>query len=542
MSSEELREANLDAMSSELALRLREPLPDSRLGVDDDGAPTWTRFRRPRLLRDAHCMERIQQCSVEGPPIILLGLGAGQRLAWLLENTRRVVISWDPDHAIWQYVLGVVDGADAIREGRWKPLLGPDLLHFRVPPESERHWHPDFRAAYADAESMLQPEGPVALMVQGELYVDDVAEGLRALGWRVFRWDVAYLPTAEHAHILATTGARMALAVNTQEGLAEALRSHNIPFAVWEIDPNTSGPAPVHGPCDQTVVFTYRQHNLPALRRAGYRHVEHLPLAAPTHRYRPSERVPTVPIAFVGASMAESGQRMQATIREMLAHEPSTLASLERVWAIQRQDPSRWIIPKILESVCPGLRARVRRTHAGVDLALLMGEVSAAEKRLSWLSHLGPLGLQVWGDAGWSLTLAHGVSWNGWADHFTDLPKIYASAAIHVDVPRLYQQDAVAMRIFDVMSAGGFLVAEHSPQLLELFRPGVELETYRTPAELVDKCRFYLQQPERRQAIAQAGCERVHRDHSIRVRVGQMVERLGLSALASPGPSGPRSP
>ena len=538
MSVETIRQQNLGAMEPSLAARLAAPLNQSRIGTDEAGATTWTRFRRPLVLTDAHCMNAVTHLSSDGPPVLLIGLGSGQRLAWLLAHTRRTVFTWDPDHALWNHVLGIVDGADALRSGRWVPILGPDLLHCEAARQAEALWHPDFAAAYADAESMLRPEGPVALVLQGELYVDDVACTLRDLGWRVFRWDLFHLPREEQAHILSTSGAALAVAINTQEGLTEALAAHRIPFAVWEIDPNTTGPAVVFGPSDNTVVFTYRRANFRSLGQAGYRHVEHLPLAAPTHRYQPAPQEPSIPIAFVGASMAESGHRMQQQLRDLFATQPSVLAALERIWAIQRQDPSRWQIPQLLDTICPGLRARVRREEKGLDLAVLMGEVSAAEKRLSWLAPLGPLGLQVWGDAGWSLVKEHGVEWKGWADHFVDLPRIYRTAAIHVDVPRLYQMDAVAMRVFDVLAAGGFLIAEHSPELVQLFTPGVEIETYRTPAELRDKCRFYLTQPGLRARIARAGSERVHRDHSMRARVQQILDRMPLGTRPSGATTG----
>ncbi len=487
-------------------------------------------------------MDTVTSLEAEGPPLLLVGLGDGRRLAWLLEHTHRTVFTWEPDLAIWTTVLETVEGAEHLRSGRWVPLFGPDLLRCVAARDAVVVHHPTFQAAYADAVSLLQPDGPLVLVVQGELFVDDVAGALRSLGCRVLRWDISHLPSEEHTHILSTVGADLAVSVNTQDGLAEVLAMHHIPYAVWEIDPNTSGPAPLSSPARSTVVFTYRSLNIPMFRRVGYPRVEHLPLAAPIQRYRPVSRSPTIPIAFVGASMAASGQQMRARLKEMFAREPNVLRAIEHIWTIQRQDDSRWRVPELMESMCPGVRARIRREHAGLDVALMVGEVSAAEKRLSWLSHLGALGLQVWGDPGWSLTTAHGVQWKGWADHFADLPEIYASAAIHVDVPRLYQQDAVAMRVFDVMAAGGFLLAEYSAELVALFTPGVHLDTYRSPRELVDKCRFYLSQPELRQKIAAAGCALVRQSHSIEVRVAYILGRMGISVPASAARSGRQSP
>jgi len=62
---------------------------------------------------------------------------------------------------------------------------------------------------------------------------------------------------------------------------------------------------------------------------------------------------------------------------------------------------------------------------------------------------------------------------------------------------------------------------------VELFAPGVELDTYRSPDELVAKCRFYLQQPELRVRIAAAGKARVLAEHTIRQRMGRILADVG---------------
>ena len=538
-------QASLAVMPSELVARLTASSSASRLNVDDAGRTTWRRFRHGRVLSDAGT-EAAGRAAValarkEGRPLLLLGVGDGSRLAQLLSESESesesesgpTIYAWDLDPELWCHILRRHDLTAALASGRCVPLLGVDLVHCAAARDAVVLEHPLFAEAYADASSLLDARRPLALVVQGELFVDDVSAALRDHGWRVLRWDIQHLSALESQHIMSTSGARLAVAINTQDGLGEALAAHRIPLAVWEIDPNTGGPAPILGPSAHVCVFTYRRCNLPILKRAGYRRVAHLPLAAPAARLsRPNGWSSSddfdVPIAFVGASMAESGKGMQARLQALFDGRPDVLAKLEQVTRIQRSDPSRWRVPEVLETLLPGLRAQVRRAHEGLDIAMLLGEVCAAEKRLVWLAHLGQLGLHVWGDPGWSLVAAHGVNWRGWADHFTELPAIYAGAKIHVDVPRLYQQDAVAMRVFDVMAAGGFLVAEHSPELAELFTPGVELETYRSPAELVAKCRFYLDQPELRTRIAAAGQARVLSDHTIRRRMGQILTHMGL--------------
>ena len=202
---------------------------------------------------------------------------------------------------------------------------------------------------------------------------------------------------------------------------------------------------------------------------------------------------------------------------------------LEEALTAQIQSPGRFVVPEILDASRPGWRSS-RLGREEVDPAIYVGEIATGMHRIDALSRLGPLGARAWGDAGWKQCEADGVTYMGRAGHFEELNKIYSNGAIHLDIGRLYQPDIVTMRVFDVLACGGFLLADHSEALLEMFTPGVELESWSTLAELEDKVRFYQQHPEKAQAIAQAGRARVLRDHTLR----QRLETL-LSGLAAPG-------
>jgi spore maturation protein CgeB len=95
-----------------------------------------------------------------------------------------------------------------------------------------------------------------------------------------------------------------------------------------------------------------------------------------------------------------------------------------------------------------------------------------------------------------------------------------------VDVNRLYQLDIVPMRVFDVLACGGFLIAEHSPALAELFKVGVEVESWSSIPELIDKVRHYRAHPEQAEEMAIAGLKAVQERHSIQERVLEMLSDL----------------
>jgi spore maturation protein CgeB len=93
------------------------------------------------------------------------------------------------------------------------------------------------------------------------------------------------------------------------------------------------------------------------------------------------------------------------------------------------------------------------------------------------------------------------------------------------DVPGINQ---VKLRDFEVPLAGGFYLVEEAPDYAELFVPGKEVETWRTPAELVDKIRYYLSHEDERRAIAEAGRRRAMTDHTWRHRFEMLFDELNL--------------
>lgn len=86
--------------------------------------------------------------------------------------------------------------------------------------------------------------------------------------------------------------------------------------------------------------------------------------------------------------------------------------------------------------------------------------------------------------------------------------------------------ETMNMRIFEATGCGVFLLAEHHDNLATYFRSGWEIETYRSREELLDKIRFYLKNPDLREAIAARGQQRCLRDHSMSKRAKAFADIL----------------
>ncbi|MCX6043986.1 MAG: glycosyltransferase [Chloroflexi bacterium] len=92
---------------------------------------------------------------------------------------------------------------------------------------------------------------------------------------------------------------------------------------------------------------------------------------------------------------------------------------------------------------------------------------------------------------------------------------------IHADSSPLYASN---MRLFEATGVGVCLLTDWRQNLGELFDVEREVVAYRSPEECVEKARWLLDHPAERVKIAQAGQQRVLRDHTYQVRAAHLDE------------------
>jgi hypothetical protein len=93
----------------------------------------------------------------------------------------------------------------------------------------------------------------------------------------------------------------------------------------------------------------------------------------------------------------------------------------------------------------------------------------------------------------------------------------------HGDIP----PHANNMRLFESTGTGTLLITDWKENLHEMFEPGKEVVTYRTPEECAEKIQYYLTHEAERQTIASAGQTRTLRDHTYCHRMLELVGLVG---------------
>ncbi|MCZ6598254.1 MAG: glycosyltransferase [Planctomycetota bacterium] len=530
--------AALDESDPELARRVRLPVDGSHVTFEADGAAFY-RLNRGRFPLAVEPTRRKTARRV-----LCLGIGLGEELERVLdERTAAEVVAWERDPWLLRLWLMRADRSEELGSGRLRLALGADLLDV-APAEMEIVEHPFLGQVYAREIRLLRAGvGPKrALLCEGGLFVDQIGDALRSLGYDLWTLDLVRLAVEELDRTVERFDPELVAGINYTNGLAEFCRKHRRKLLCWEIDPSTTLPR-LEGGAPEAFVFTWRKANVEVYRSRGFERVFHLPLAADPEIRSPAELTPAererygAPIAFVGSSLIRNVEAFRRRFVEAFRSWSGSAEEGERVvqsvLAAQRADFSTWRGPELLEAEAPGFLAATSDDGRGDDVTddplVLLGEIAASEKRLSYVANLGSLGIVVWGDKGWKLAERYGVRYAGPAAHKHELTRIYNATMVNVDVGRLYQSDIVTMRTFDVLACGSFVLVEHTDDLEELFELGVEVESYRTLEELREKAAFYMSHPERAAEIARRGRAAVLERHTVRARVEHMLSVMGTA-------------
>ncbi|MBI3987200.1 MAG: glycosyltransferase family 1 protein [Lentisphaerae bacterium] len=363
----------------------------------------------------------------------------------------------------------------------------------------------------------------------------EVIETLRAMGVSV----TPFLEPAELRSLLREGKARAVLEININPALVAVCREFNIPYACWTFDSGALQTCRLPFQAgDRLFIHDKRDLALAANRNA--RSV-YLPFSAGAAFHRPPRESGFQIRILVMMNTYRSAIRMNENeFQKTLQQWPPGSEVRNRLELMRRltQDEIRNQLDALAEDqLGPRLEAVFQANglaffqgHPDRFAMFLMGvgQELACRQRIRLVEYLQRFyEVDVFGDGYWREALEgmKSVRYNGLAP-FDRLPDIYNTAQIAIHLSQPQCRNAIAQRVFHVLAAGGFLLAERSAVLAELFEAGRHLDTYASLEELRDKCEFYIRNPDVRLRIARQGQEAFMASHTMRHRLQFILEQL----------------
>ena len=373
------------------------------------------------------------------------------------------------------------------------------------------------------------------LFIEFHLFMPDVGKlladcgyalvGLESKGLGVERFNAAC--DAHHPQWL--------FSINFSPEIAYLCSTRGLPYVSWTIDPLPhkrlaliDGTKPA-----SCLAFAHDLKTVHHLADQGIR-ASHLLLAAPTNRRSPIAKTARLmpyrcDVSFVGSSMIDEMSMLDRWLMPKGGDDLSAAALdwTHRLLELAGPDPAFCslntvggidALPDFLKDIC------MSAVEQDELISLLDGALSALYRQHG----IGIMGRfrgasTVWGDPGW--TDIH-PQYRGGADHGEELTLIYCASDINLDIPRLYQRNTITMRIFDILSSGGFVLAERSAALEAVFQEDRHLAYYDSQDALNDVLARWMNAPIARETIAKAGRQEVLDKHQIKHRVETMLRSV----------------
>ena len=135
--------------------------------------------------------------------------------------------------------------------------------------------------------------------------------------------------------------------------------------------------------------------------------------------------------------------------------------------------------------------------------------------------------------------------------HFDRLKKIFGLKLSFEEIIRMYGRSRISLnfsgtvgtyqknfnkaiktikgRDIEAPMSEAFYLTDYSDEIAQLYKIGKEIETYRSVSELVDKIKYYLENPDEAEAIRKAGRKRALKDYTWTKCFERIFNEIGIS-------------
>lgn len=89
-------------------------------------------------------------------------------------------------------------------------------------------------------------------------------------------------------------------------------------------------------------------------------------------------------------------------------------------------------------------------------------------------------------------------------------------------------KSGISLRVFDVLSCGGFLLTNFQSEMPEMFEIGKDFEVYENIEDLYAKTEFYLKHESERERIARCGHETIEKYYTVRHQLEKILREIDV--------------
>lgn len=321
------------------------------------------------------------------------------------------------------------------------------------------------------------------------------------------------------------------LGFDEEGALTSFLRSIEMPVASWYVDsPNLILRAFDRNVSQYVSLFIWDRTYMNDMKVMGFEAVEYLPLGTDANVFKPMKKNSNLKaqnskfvcdVGFVGNSMIEPVEermsKMDRKYHELIEKMAvkltrSGIPYLSAIEELQNADKRRY--------------GELNSQEKTVFEAAVLWKATLMY-RLSCIRMFDSFDLHIHGDGGWKRVMNNkGVNLYPPLNYYRELPLFYNACKINFNATSLQMREAVNQRVFDVPACGAFILTDYQKSLDELFDVGREIIVYKEKGEIPGLVKYYLDNPDKREAVAKKGLERILKEHTYKHRLDVIIRAM----------------
>ncbi len=288
-------------------------------------------------------------------------------------------------------------------------------------------------------------------------------------------------------------------------------------------------------PCNIVLMFDSKQYM--EFMEGGIKNVRYLPLAASTKRLdsimptKADKKKYSADISFVGSLYTERKQYYEEIAPKL---DPYTLGYIDGIIKSQLQVDGvnfveECLTPEITQKIqeasniypYPDSIETLEYLYANY---IINRQITIIERKelLTLIGDHHPLKLYTYKQN--NSFSPKGVQNMGPASYFTEMPLVFKLSKINLNITLRSIQNAIPLRVYDILGSGGFLMSNFQHDLAYHFVPGEDFVYYESRKDLLDKIDYYLVNENERIEIARNAHRKIQEQHTFDVRVTEIIE------------------
>jgi len=330
----------------------------------------------------------------------------------------------------------------------------------------------------------------------------------------------------------------MLFSVNFFPVLAEACYETDTPYVCWNCD------SPLLAMYNNAVfyktnfIFTFDYSNYEEFKNLGAGHIYYLPLATGVINYTPATGfsykydvsfvgrlyeknsfdsiAPGLPAYLCGYFDAALSAQLHVSGGNLLEKllTPDICMLLEEITDYQRSEASFASIQTLFSTTVLGFKAAaMQRLSCLNKLSMLLNRTQVNGRKCF---------LHLFTDSptdALPLVKCHKA-----AGYQEEMPFIFSQSLINLNFTIPNIKAGIPLRVWDILSCGGFLMTDYRTGLLDYFEPGKDIVIFEDYNELTEKALFYLEHENTRNKIAYNAYKKVSQEHTTKNRIKNILD------------------